>query len=165
MDQQTIVYLYELFKTIFTAANVFLLVFFVFLVIKSVKYRPNFKIAEEEKKEIVYTLGNVVIRERWQSIVNRSRINSPEAMKLAVIDADNLVDELLKRMGLEGEHMADRLENLTTEDFRSLDRIWDAHRLRNRLVHESGFVVSREEAWKAIEDYASFLKEIRVIEE
>lgn len=57
--------------------------------------------------------------------------------KLAVLEADKLVDEVLKRAGLAGESMAERLrrcENLT--DRMTYQEMWDAHKLRNQLAHE-----------------------------
>ncbi len=152
---------YEFIRVIFIILDVFLFGFFIFLIIKAWRFVPDFeKISEAEK---VYTLGNAILQERWESILARSKINSQESIKHAILDADNMVDELLERMGLKGEHMADRLENLSSEDFGSLNRLWSAHRVRNNLVHEPGFVISHEDAQKAIADYGSFLKEIGVI--
>ena len=153
--------LYGLIRAIFIILDIFLLAFFIFLIIKAWKFVPNFeKITETEK---IYTLGNVILQERWESIIARSKINTQESIKHAILDADNMVDELLARMGLKGEHMADRLENLSSEDFGSLNRLWAAHRVKNNLIHEPGFVISQEDAQKTIADYGSFLKEIGVI--
>ena len=171
MDNNTIS-LYEFLRTIFVIIDIFLLAFLVFLLVKGWKYRPNFDLGEEEEK--TYTLGNVIIAERWESIISRSKINSPESIRLAIVDADNLVDDLLERMGLgggdgfaskesKGASMADKLENLSADDFATLNRLWTAHRVRNKVVHEPGFVVSHEEAQRTLDDYASFLKEVGAI--
>ncbi|MEK7547213.1 MAG: hypothetical protein AAB536_03495 [Patescibacteria group bacterium] len=171
MDSETTIYLSEFLRTVLIIIDAFLLVFFIFLIIKAWKYKPNFRIGGEGEK--IYTLSTAVLNERWESIVSRSRINSPESLRMAIIDADNFVDDVLKRMGLEGDSMAskektggsmaDRLENLSTDDFKTLNRLWAAHRVRNKIVHEPGFVVSREEAQTTLADYASFLKEVGAI--
>ncbi len=164
--------LYEFIKTIFMIVDVLLLVFLIFLLVKGWKYRPNFNIGEEEEK--TYTLGTAILSERWESIISRSKINSPESIRLAILDADNLVDDLLDRMGIgggdsfaskesKGASMADKLENLSTDDFSTLNRLWAAHRGRNKVVHEPGFVISHEEAQKTLDDYTSFLKEVGAI--
>lgn len=153
--------LYEFIRTIFIILDIFFLVFFIFLIIKAWRFIPKFRGIPASEK--IYTLGNVILQERWDSIIARSKINTQESIKHAILDADNMVDELLERMELKGEHMADRLENLSSEDFGSLNRLLAAHKVRNNLVHEPGFVISQEDAQKAIADYGSFLKEIGVI--
>lgn len=162
MDNNALVSVYDFLKTFFTIVDIFLFAFFVFLIAKSWRFRPklNAKVGGEK----TYMLGNAIIKERWDSVIRRCMINSSESTKLAILDADNLVNELLERMGLEGEHMADRLENLTTEDFATLERLWASHRVRNKLVHEHGFTVSQEEALRVVDDYGSFLREIGAIE-
>jgi len=163
MDNTTIVSFYETARMVFIFLDVFFLVFFIFLIVKAWRFVPRYN--EASTSERVYTLGNVVLQERWESIIGRSKINSAESIRLAILDADNMVDELLSRMSLKGENMADRLENLSVDDFGSLSRLSSAHRIRNRIVHEPGFTISQEEAQKVIADYGSFLKEIGVIDQ
>ncbi len=171
MDNNT-TSLYEFLKTIFIILDILLLAFLAFLLVKGWKYRPNFDLGGEEEK--AYTLGNVILAERWESVIGRSKINSPESIKMAIIDADNLVDDLLERMGLGGgdglaskesasASMADKLENLSIDDFGTLNRLWAAHRVRNKIVHEPDFAISHEEAQRTLDDYASFLKEVGAI--
>lgn len=113
--------------------------------------------------EKIYTLGTTILKERWESIIGRSKINSSESIKAAIIDADDLVDDILKRMGLEGESMAERMEKLSAGDFAAINQLLAAHHIRNRLVHEPGFSVSHEEANKVLGNYDSFLREIGAI--
>lgn len=163
MDIQIIFPFYETLRMIFIILDIFFFAFFVFLIIKSWKFVPHFaKLTSPEK---VYTLGNVVLQERWESIASRSNINSAESIRLAILDADNMIDELLNRMGVQGENMTERLESLSSDDFSSLDRLWSAHKIRNRIVHEPDFTITHEDAQKVIADYGSFLKEIGVIEQ
>jgi hypothetical protein len=54
---------------------------------------------------------------------------------LAVIDADKLLDEALRRSRVKGKTMGERLvtvQRLLTDN----DSVWYAHKLRNKLVHE-----------------------------
>lgn len=78
-----------------------------------------------------------------------------EAMepKMAIIEADKLVDTVLKRAGIKGESMADRLRRSEKMVERSAyQAMWDAHKVRNQLVHEfdHGFDEARsdEVLWK-----------------
>ena len=66
----------------------------------------------------------------WQNV---------EAMepRLAVIEADKLVDTVLKKAGVEGESFADRLRKVEKLiDRNTYNGMWEAHKARNELVHE-----------------------------
>ena len=102
--------------------------------------------------------------ERWQDITKKFNVGSPDSIRVAIIEADGLADSALKQMGLRGEHMADRLENISDQELKSLDRLWRAHKLRNDLVHSPGFEVSSGEAERAMGDYQAFLSEIGILE-
>ena len=68
---------------------------------------------------------------------NRIRSGDSLHMKSALVDADKLLDFVMKSRGLRGETMGDRLKNAVKYFERTqYNRIWEAHKLRNRLVHE-----------------------------
>ena len=65
--------------------------------------------------------------------------NNIETMepKLAVIEADKLADMVLRKAGIKGESMAERLRGVEKIVDRSVyQRMWEAHKVRNELVHE-----------------------------
>lgn len=127
------------------------------------KYRPNLHPTSSGAKKI-YTLRDALFKERWTNVAKKIAVGTPDAFKVAIIDADKLVDDVLKQLGFAGEHMADRLEKIAPQDLQSLERIWRAHRLRNNLVHTPGFQISGFEAKKSLADYEAFLREVKVIE-
>lgn len=56
---------------------------------------------------------------------------------LAVIEADKLVDAVLKKANISGTSMADRLRKTESMVGHGVYQgMWDAHKLRNSLVHE-----------------------------
>ncbi len=110
------------------------------------------------------TMHDIVMKERWHAIMAKFSTGTPEAERVAIIEADALVDSALKGMRMEGEHLADRLANLESDEIKSMPRIWRAHRMRNDLVHTPGYTVTPQEAERTIRDYEAFLREIEVIE-
>jgi len=128
------------------------------------EFRPHFSTDTTPPKKKTMTLRDEVFRGRWEKILGRANMESLESMKLAVIDGDKMVDDVLKRLGLQGQHMADRLDQLSDDDYFTLTGLWRAHRLRNNIVHTPGFEVSTHELWRAVEDYKAFLEELQVIE-
>ncbi|HEY4523800.1 MAG TPA: hypothetical protein VJK04_02940 [Candidatus Paceibacterota bacterium] len=100
----------------------------------------------------------------WQQIQKRVQVGDEPNLKLAVIEADKILDEVLKRSGFAGETMSDRLKNLTTAQLSNLEQVWGAHKLRNRIVHEPNFEVSKAEVELAVSIYGRAFQEFRLID-
>src|SRR5574337_1336719 len=83
----------------------------------------------------------------WTQLLER--VKTTDGMALAVIDADKLLDEALKKRGYKGKTMGERLV-ADRKDFSNNDGVWYAHKLRNRLVHEPGVRVRSTEAKNAL---------------
>ncbi|MBI4094993.1 MAG: hypothetical protein HY435_02250 [Candidatus Liptonbacteria bacterium] len=145
------------------AIDAIVLFAFFYSLSRALKFRPHFTMFTKPPTKTL-TLRDAVLKERWQGIVARvTGSRSMDTMKLAVIDADKICDDVLRRLGLGGQHMADRISQLDQEEFSSVKRLWDAHRFRNNLVHTPGYPVSREQAQRTIEDYQAFLKEVGIL--
>jgi hypothetical protein len=152
----------EIIKWIFILISVALAYGFGYALYQSWHFHPKFKL-EQEKAQKIFTLRDAMMKERWEVIQKKFSLGTPEAVRIAVIEADALVDTALKSMGIEGEHLADRLSNLDSEEITTINRVWRAHRMRNDLVHTSGFVLAPEDAKLAMDDYEAFLKEIEML--
>jgi len=99
----------------------------------------------------------------WNKIVEDSESAPPHSYTTAIVNADILVDELLKDAGFEGKDMGDRLGKLNGLRIRSLEGVWSAHRLRNKIVHTSGFEASKKAKEETLHVYEEFLKEIKIL--
>jgi hypothetical protein len=98
-------------------------------------------------RRFVQPLNRNYFDKRWSELL--SRVKSPEGMTLAVIDADKLLDEALKRKGYKGKTMGERLV-AAQRDLSNNDGVWYAHKLRNRLVHEPSVRLRKNEAKNAL---------------
>ncbi len=74
-------------------------------------------------------------KRRWEHVLKTLK-DGDSGTKLAVIDADKLVDHALKARRVNGESMGDRLRNAESMLGKNYQKLWDAHKYRNRLVHE-----------------------------
>ncbi len=160
--------IYYVIRLLFIIVDILLLVGFIYALLRAWHYHPNFKGGGHgtggEHGKRVPTIRDIVLRERWHAIESKFALGSAESSRLAIIEADALVDTALKGMQIPGEHLADRLSNLDQSDIKSMNRIWRAHRLRNDLVHTPGFAVSPPDAQRTMDDYEAFLKEMEVID-
>jgi len=99
---------------------------------------------------------------RWNEIVEHIGSNREGEWKYAVIEADKLVDDQLKsRYG--GETMGERLRGIEKTQLVSIDGLWEAHKIRNRLAHDVNYFLRHAEALKAIKLYEQTLKELGIL--
>lgn len=104
--------------------------------------------------------GQKYFRDKWMELL--TRVKSPEGMVLAVIDADKLLDEALRRKHYKGKTTGERLV-AAQRDIKDNDAVWHAHKLRNRLVHEPNVRLKKSEAQNALAGYRACLKDLDVL--
>lgn len=104
-------------------------------------------------------------RERFQMRLDalraRAQTSNPHERAMVLIEADSLLDAVLRARHLPGQTMADRLR-FASSRFGRLDAVWDAHRMRNRLVHEHDQGLSSEELSRLLQAYAQALSRLGV---
>ncbi len=101
----------------------------------------------------------------WKTIKTRMVAGDENSLKLALIEADNILDEALRQAGIQGEGLGDRLKQLTAAQLTNIDDIWQAHKLRNRLVHEANFRLDRDLAERALAIYEAAFQELGILTE
>lgn len=97
---------------------------------------------------------------RWQEIKRHVDSFVEAEWKLAVIEADKFVDDVLKTAGFHGESMGERLMLIKPDQIINLQYLWDAHKLRNLLVHDANFRLTHQQSLFAINAFESVLKEL-----
>ena len=104
------------------------------------------------------------LNKSWQKVLGRLARNDEDGLRLALIEADNLFDDLLKQMRLPGESMADRLRYIDSSQIPNIDEIWRAHKLRNVIVHNHEYPITRHEMEIGVRAYEKALKELEFID-
>jgi hypothetical protein len=100
----------------------------------------------------------------WLKIKKHLSYNDESHSKLAVIEADNLLDDVLKSANVRGETLGERLKNLNPAQLPNLNEIWEAHKIRNRLVHEPDYPLDSQTALKVISFYEKAFKGLELID-
>ncbi len=134
--------------------------FLIFLVIRNFIKLKNSQTAVITKTAEITTSSGGALGARWQEILKHIESTNEGEWKFAVIEADKLVDDLLRSSGFPGETMGERLVNIDKSQLVSLDRLWEAHKTRNRLVHDANYFLRYAEAKKAVRLYEETLKEL-----
>ncbi|MFH1295437.1 MAG: hypothetical protein ABIH84_02560 [bacterium] len=113
-------------------------------------------------KKVVSDRVLATVTRDWQEVETLLRGGAPSQLKQALIIADRALDSALKDL-LAGQSMGDRLKNAKGLFHpQTYDKVWQAHKLRNALVHESGFEAQSFVLKASVANLQSALREIGV---
>jgi len=105
-----------------------------------------------------------VVNQKWERVSAHINSENPNDWRLAILEADIILEELLDKMGYRGESIGDKLKTIEKSDFTTIDNAWEAHKIRNSIAHEGGdFLITQREARRVIELYASVFREFYFI--
>jgi hypothetical protein len=117
--------------------------------------KPYPKKAEKEEEE-----EEKQTHPGMEKIEEHMEIGSESSYRMAIIEADNILYEILRKAGYSGESLGEMLTNASPANFRSLENAWEAHRVRNYVAHEgSNFQLSEREARRIVSLYKSVFRE------
>lgn len=102
------------------------------------------------------------LQQRWKEVESLLENKSDMHYRLAVIEADKLLDHSLKALGFPGEDMGQRLKAACYRH-EPLRSVWYAHKMRNQLVHESNFHPTYWQAKDAIREFHKALSLLRIL--
>lgn len=118
---------------------------------------PGLPIGEKPKTEDVSN-------RRWKNIQLLISSYNSNDWKQAIIEADIILDEMLEKMGYHGKSIGEKLKQIESSDFLTLNQAWEAHKVRNQIAHQGGnYVLSKDEAERVIDLYGQVFKEFYFI--
>jgi hypothetical protein len=102
---------------------------------------------------------------RWNHVVEEATSDSEQAWRLAILEADIMLNELLDFLGYRGETMGDKMKQVDRANFRTIDLAWEAHLVRNKVAHQgSGLTLNKREVRHVIGLYEQVFREFKLIE-
>ncbi len=102
---------------------------------------------------------------RWNRIKEETDSEDEQKMRLAILEADIMLNELLDTLGYKGETMADKMRQVDRANFNTIDLAWEAHRARNAIAHQgSAAPLTLRDSRRIIGLYEKIFREFRFIE-
>lgn len=103
------------------------------------------------------------ITRAWRRILRRLATGLEPEYKLAVIEADDMLEVSLKRMGYAGETLEERLEKLTPIILSNIEDVRRAHELRNNIVRNPDYRLSLDEARNVLDIYEKAFNGLQIL--
>lgn len=98
---------------------------------------------------------------RWAIVEGYMSSNVEALWRIGIMEADNMLREVLAEKGYVGEDVGEMLMNAR---FKTVQLAWDAHLVRNKIAHEgSGYTLTAREAKRVFALYESVFLELGAI--
>ncbi len=130
-----------------------------------------FQIRQLERRKFAAAQRTVVAHDvpkthlRWNRILEEANSDSEQSWRLAILEADIMLNELLDVLGYKGDTIADKMRGVDRLNFNTIDLAWEAHKIRNKIAHQgSTHQLSARETRRVIALYEKVFKESHFIE-
>ncbi len=125
-------------------------------IISNLKKERESKLQNPEFEEKIKDFQN-----RWDIVINYMYGEEEALWRIGILEADNLLGDILLDRGYQGLTISDRLKNA---NFNTIDLAWSVHKLRNRIAHDgSTFVLTNRMAKNSLELYKSIFTEFNIL--
>ncbi len=122
------------------------------------------RISVKPKTEQKDNINKNEVNPKWRLVEEHIDSDDQNKWKLAILEADIILADLLDGLSLPGESIGEKLKAVEKNDFETIEQAWEAHKIRNAIAHEgSDFVINQREAKRIIGLYASVFKEFKII--
>ena len=141
------------------------LLLFAGIIYVTIRIRQIRREEKEQDGEIIVAKGTAEKkREKWNRLVDLASSENESDWRLAILEADTMLDDMVDVMGYKGEGLGEKLKQIEKSDFNTLDKAWDAHKIRNIIAHAgSDYVLTKREVRRVIDLYKQVFEEFEFI--
>lgn len=161
----------QLWYVIGIIETIFAIFFIAVIVFSAIRMR---EIQLHEKEEIEHEIALAQARDkeneknqnpRWIYVLGLVESNSPSDWRVAIIEADSILDDIMNEKGFSGDSLGERLTSARTSGgFINVENAWEGHNLRNKIAHDgANFPISQMEARRAIRLYELCFEEFGIL--
>jgi hypothetical protein len=101
---------------------------------------------------------------RWQHVQELIASTNPGDWRMAILEADSMLEEMTIAMNIPGQSLGERLKAIEPSDFLTLQNAWEAHKVRNQIAHQgTNFQLEHRLAIATIKNFEVVFQEFRLI--
>ncbi|HOX30091.1 MAG TPA: hypothetical protein P5080_03385 [Candidatus Paceibacterota bacterium] len=100
------------------------------------------------------------IDKQWMKILQRLESELETEYKLSVIEADLLLNDVMKRLGNEGKNLNEKLERVKPGVFSQLQTLKEADQVYQNLVYDTSYHLTQSDAKRIVAEFERALSEL-----
>jgi len=148
-------------KIIFIFFSLFFLAFVIYFMINSSWLQ--YKFLEDVTEFFSWqAYGQREMVKQWEKIKKRTESGAESDYKLAIIDADDFLIEVLDNRGHDGKDFEETIKKAGKLITDILEDVLKAHETRNSIVYDPDYKLPTEQAKKVLNTYESAIKNIGI---
>lgn len=103
-------------------------------------------------------------RSLWLEIENNldTTTDNQHSFQMTVLSADKLLGQALEELGVPGGTMGERMKAFG-KGFSNQDQVWQAHKIRNKIAHESNVKLTLKQVHAVLKCFKQALKDVGAI--
>lgn len=153
---------WETARIIFLLISAFLLGLIIFLL--SVNDYFEWRYAETYNElHKVKPRFRVDITKRWKEVKSYLQSQDDSDRRLAIIDADDILNDVLGKIGYEGDDTYDKLIRLNEDIVPNIEELKEAYKIKKEIMHDPNKELSIKEAEDLVSRYEAVLKDLQVV--
>ena len=103
-------------------------------------------------------------REKWERVIAHITSENSSDWRLAILEADIILEELLAYLGYSGDTVGEMLKSADPGEFKNIDIAWEAHKVRNAIAHQGAeFEIPQREARRVVGLFETVFREFDYI--
>jgi hypothetical protein len=153
--QQTLLPLQVFF---FILSCVFLIV--VIYVLSRSNWAKIFVLEQATEFFTYHPYGSKRMPKDWSKILEKLKTGKESEYKLAIVEADKALDEVLKK-NYRGASFEDRLNEVSSTIVPNIEGLRENHKIRNEIVFDPDYGLTLDDAKKMVKIYEKALFELR----
>lgn len=100
----------------------------------------------------------------WEKSIQRLESDNPNKWKAAILELSSMLNEVLGVIGYEGILLGEKLEKVKPHQLENLTEVIEANKVKNIIVQDDNFELTKEEANRIAEVFARSLRLLEAIE-
>jgi hypothetical protein len=153
---------WQTMRIIFISVSLFLIGLLIFLLSVNDyfewRYAENYTELRKTKPRF-----RIDIKRRWKEVLENTQSNDDADRRLSVIDADDIFNEVLEKVGYVGDNTYDKLARLNENIIPNINEIKKAYEVKKEIMHDPNRNLEEDEAKNLVSRYEKALKDLQVI--
>lgn len=152
---------------ILKVVSVAIILFFIWLIYRGIFQSSFFnRIYVLKYQDLVHSGGEkkkTPGKRRWNTIKQRLETGREPEFKLAILEADSLLEETLTKMGYKEETIEGNIKKVGSNVLSNIDTLITIRQIRSNIVSDPDYKINLDEAKKTISVYEKVFSELNLI--
>ena len=147
---------FSIFKVLFLLIDLFMISFIAYALLKT-SWLDRLLLHDVQEFLTYKHYGLSRTKKRWEEIEGYFKKGTEPEMKLAIVEADSLLDNILRVMSYDGKDLTSRLEGINTNILENLEEVKKHHQIYLNIVHDPTYRLDFKMAEDALKVYREAL--------